>query len=78
MDEIDLVITNIEMPDMDGLGLCRALRKLKPDAKVLVSSGHQQQNKIEEIKSAGVQHVLPKPYTAEHLAGCVEAILSEG
>lgn len=74
--EIDLVVTNVEMPFMDGPALCRALKKLKPDAKVLVSSGHKQQEKVQEIKASGVQHFLAKPYTAENLADRVHAILS--
>lgn len=77
ISEIDLVVTNVEMPFMDGPALCRALKKLKPNAKVLVSSGHKQQEKVQEIKSSGVQHFLAKPYTADNLADRVHAILSE-
>lgn len=73
--EIDMVVTNVEMPFMDGPSLCRALKKLNPEVKVLVSSGHKQPEKIQEIKSCGVQHFLAKPYTADNLADRVSAIL---
>jgi PAS domain S-box-containing protein len=77
LDEIDLVVTNIDMPYMDGLSLCRALRKLKPGVRILVSSGHRQEEKIEQIRAAGVRDFLAKPYTAGHLADTVQKMLGE-
>lgn len=74
-DEIDMVVTNVEMPFMDGPALCRALRKLNPDVRILVSSGHKQREKVAEIKSSGVDQFLPKPYTADQLADRVRNIL---
>ena len=76
LDEVDLVVSNVDMPFMDGPSLCRALKKLKPDAKILISSGHKQPEKIKEIKASGVEHFLAKPYTADHLADIVQKILS--
>lgn len=75
-EEIDLVVTNVEMPFMDGPALCRALKKLKPDVRILVSSGHKQPEKMQELKVAGADDFLPKPYTAEVLADRVHAILT--
>lgn len=76
INEISMVVTNVEMPFMDGPALCRALKKLKPEVKILVSSGHKQREKIQEIKSCGVDHFLAKPYTADNLADRVQAILN--
>ena len=75
INDVDMVVTNVEMPFMDGPSLCRALLKLNPEVKVLVSSGHKQREKIREIKSCGVEHFLAKPYTADNLADRVHAIL---
>ncbi|MFP4070273.1 MAG: response regulator [Opitutales bacterium] len=75
--DIDLVVTNVEMPFMDGAALCRALKKLKPDARILVSSGYKHPEKMKEIQAAGVEHFLPKPYTAENLANLVQRVLHE-
>jgi PAS domain S-box-containing protein len=74
--DIDMVVTNVEMPFMDGPSLCRALEKLNPEVKILVSSGHKQREKIQEIKSCGVEHFLAKPYTADNLADRVHSILN--
>jgi two-component system cell cycle sensor histidine kinase/response regulator CckA len=74
--EIDMVVTNVEMPFMDGPALCRALKKLNPDVKILVSSGHKQVERVKAIKSCGVEEFLAKPYTADELADRVHAILT--
>ena len=50
--------------------------KVNPEVKILVSSGHKQREKIQEIKSCGVEHFLAKPYTADNLADRVHAILN--
>ncbi|MGZ0655819.1 hybrid sensor histidine kinase/response regulator [Coraliomargarita sp. W4R72] len=76
LSEIDMVVTNVEMPFMDGPALCRALKKLNPDVKILVSSGHKQADRVREIKSCGVLEFLAKPYTADSLADRVHAILA--
>ncbi|MEO0510233.1 MAG: response regulator [Verrucomicrobiota bacterium] len=73
--EIDIVITNIEMPFMDGPALCRALIRMNPEVRILVSSGHRQKEKLAEIKLSGVDEFLPKPYTADQLADRVRTIL---
>lgn len=38
-DKFELVITDLEMPGMDGVELCHHLLKLKPDTKILLSTG---------------------------------------
>jgi len=73
--DIDIVVTNVEMPFMDGPALCRALKKLNPDVRVLVSSGHKQKEKVQEIEACGVDQFLAKPYTADQLADRVRNIL---
>lgn len=70
--DIDLVLTNVEMPFMDGPALCRALKKFNPEVHILVSSGHKQKDKAHEIKECGVEHFIEKPYTADQLAAAVK------
>lgn len=75
--EIDMVVTNVEMPFMDGPALCRALKKLNPDVRILVSSGHKQREKVAEIKTCGVDQFLAKPYTADQLADRVRTVIED-
>jgi len=74
-DEIDMVVTNIQMPYMNGLELCRALKKLNSNVQMLISSGLQNNEKVSKFKSSGIKHFLPKPYTADQLAKAVKLIL---
>ncbi|WPJ95601.1 response regulator [Coraliomargarita algicola] len=76
LQDIDMVVTNIEMPYMDGPALCRALKKLNPEVKILVSSGHKQAERVQAIQSCGVKEFLAKPYTADSLADRVYSILA--
>lgn len=74
-DEIDVVITDIAMAQMDGVKLVKSLRRLKPDVRVIVSSGHMQKENQDALQSLGVSFFLDKPYSAEKLLRALFAIL---
>jgi PAS domain S-box-containing protein len=73
--EIDLVISNLDMPFMDGPTLAREILQLNPKAKILFSSGHSRVSNFEEIPEAGADHFLPKPFTSEQLTSRVCKLL---
>ena len=76
-DEIDVVLTDMMMPYMDGPTTIRALQKLNPQVKVIGSSGLSENAKVLLASSAGVKTFLSKPYTAEILLKAIAEILSE-
>jgi two-component system cell cycle sensor histidine kinase/response regulator CckA len=73
--EIDLVMMNLEMPQMDGAALCRALQKVQPDLPIIVSSGHTQPLQLQRIEALGVGPILAKPYSATQLLERVRTLL---
>jgi two-component system cell cycle sensor histidine kinase/response regulator CckA len=73
---IQLVITDMNMPLMDGSSTIRALRRLDPKIKIIISSGL-----LTNVNSAGLggletQGYLTKPYTAEQLLLMVQNVLN--
>jgi PAS domain S-box-containing protein len=75
--EVDLVITDMAMPFMDGAATIRALRKLNPELKIIAASGltDQQKDDIRDLKTNGF---LTKPFTAEKLLTTVADVLANG
>jgi CheY-like chemotaxis protein len=72
-----LIITDLHMGMMDGITLTKSLKKLTPDARVIVSSGNIQKENQTILEGLGVKHFLEKPYTAEKLLLCVKNALAE-
>src|SRR4051812_12393069 len=75
--EFKLVLTDLAMAQMDGVALVRALRKMDPGVKVIVSSGHLQPEQTVTLEKLGVKHFLDKPYTAHKLLKMIRASLGE-
>jgi hypothetical protein len=73
---IQLIITDLHMAVMDGITLTRSLKKLTPDAKIIVSSGHIQKENQKILEGLGVKAFLEKPYTAEKLLRCVKNVIA--
>ncbi len=74
-DKIKVVLTDMMMPYLDGPATIRALQKLNPNVKVIASSGLTDNGKAVEAGDLGVQHFLPKPYTADKLLKLLAEIL---
>jgi PAS domain S-box-containing protein len=74
--EIDLVLTDISMAQMDGIALTRALRRLNPNVRIVVSSGHFPKESLTVLESLGVKVFLDKPYTADKLLRSLHEVFS--
>ncbi|MDQ7039355.1 MAG: response regulator [Rhodothermus sp.] len=72
--DIRAVITDLVMPEMDGLALIRAIRERWPELPVVASSGLHG-GRAEAARQAGAHAFLHKPYTAEKLAAVLHQVL---
>ena len=62
-NDVDLVITDYEMPDMKGFDLAQRIREINPSAKIIMLTGLD--NATDEEKSAYVDCILKKPATMQ-------------
>ena len=77
--KIDLIVSDVVMPGMDGYNLVRTLREQMPDVKVILMSGYAEDAFQDQIDNDDTLHFLPKPFTLKTLVGKVkEIIVSEG
>jgi PAS domain S-box-containing protein len=71
---IDLVLTDLMMPVMDGAALIHALKHLNPKVRIVASTGLSSNGPLAGIDPASVDRVLIKPYTADTLLNTLRAI----
>ena len=76
IDKIDLVISDIVMPEMNGEELADHLRELKSDVKILLCSGFTDSRvAMRGTESGKANYFLPKPYTIKNLEKTIRTIL---
>ena len=70
----DLVILDIIMPGLNGLETAEILKKQDPAVKILMLSSLCDAGTMEEVKSIGVKHLIPKPLEADVLLASLELV----
>jgi PAS domain S-box-containing protein len=75
MAEVDLVILDLTMPHLDGEACFRALRLMKPEVKVILSSGYNEQDVVNLFAGKGLAGFIQKPYTSGELIAKVRDVL---
>jgi two-component system cell cycle sensor histidine kinase/response regulator CckA len=75
-EKIDLLITDVVMPNMDGPALVREVREIHPDMKVIFISGYTEDAFRQRLDSDSEIHFLPKPFSLKQLAGKVKEVIS--
>lgn len=66
-DEVKLVLTDMAMPFLDGIGTIRAIRHIVPQARFVAMSGMMDGEATSELESLNVSGVLSKPFTTAAL-----------
>ncbi|MFL5462889.1 MAG: response regulator [Gemmatimonadaceae bacterium] len=75
--EIDLVLTDVEMPTLGGRGMVDELHELSPGLRVLFMSGYTDNEILRRGIRTSATDFLQKPFTAESLCAAVRAVLSK-
>ncbi len=74
---VDLLITDVVMPRLDGPSLVRRVRESRPDMPVIFISGYAEDSFRKRLgREAGI-HFLPKPFSLKELASKVKEVMGE-
>ncbi len=74
-DDVDLVITDMTMPDMTGIKLARKIKQLRPDTPVIICTGYSERLDPAGAKALGMEGYLMKPVTIQEMAETVRKVL---
>jgi nitrogen-specific signal transduction histidine kinase len=73
--QIDLVLTDMVMPEMGGKELLLELRKMAPGVKVLAITGYTLVEDVQSLRDAGILEVIHKPFEVNVLASTIRQAL---
>lgn len=74
---IDIVVSDVVMPEMDGPTLLGELRKVQPDIKFIFVSGYAEDAFAKNLPEDAKFGFLPKPFSLKQLATVVKTVLEE-
>ena len=72
---VDIIVTDVIMPEMDGPTMAKEVMKIYPDMPIIFVSGYTEDRFKEEIGDNA--HFLPKPFTLQQLASRVKEVLNK-
>ncbi len=76
-EHVDILVTDIVMPGLDGPSLIRQVREKRPTLRVICISGYTEDSFRKRIDFSDNIHFLPKPFSLQQLAGKVKEVISE-
>ena len=74
-NEVDIIFSDINMPEMDGLKLCKRLKRDKVKAKIIILSMYEDPNIIKEAFDCGASAYLSKNTEKEEIIKAIEKSL---
>jgi DNA-binding NtrC family response regulator len=74
--EFDLVLSDIQMPEMDGFELLEAIRRVRPEARVILMTAFGSATFGKQAKLGGALDYLSKPFSREQLEAAIQRALA--
>lgn len=71
----DLVLSDFNMPDLDGMQVARIVRRIDPDIPVVILTANRDTARDSLLGTLGVRHVLHKPLDSEKLVEVLRELL---
>jgi signal transduction histidine kinase/AraC-like DNA-binding protein len=76
-EDIEMVLSDLNMPEMDGLTFLARLKELKPDMKAVIVSAYGDMKNIREAMNLGAFDFVTKPIEFEDLTATIQKTLKE-
>ena len=73
---VDLVVSDVVMPEMDGPTLLKELRKRNPKLKIIFVSGYAEEAFAKSLPEGQQFSFLPKPFTLKQLIAAVKETMA--
>ena len=74
-DDFDLLLTDLQMPRMDGVELAARVARVRPDLPVVLSTGNRWSVPAATARAAGIREIVDKPFRIEELAHVLRTVL---
>jgi two-component system chemotaxis response regulator CheY len=71
----DILITDITMPDMDGVQAVKEIRKIDPQAKIIICSSIGQKAMVNEAIQFGAKEFILKPFQADQVINAINKLV---
>lgn len=75
-ENFDLIITDIKMPEMDGVETFISIRKIQPKVKVILMTGHAVEDRVQEGLNSKASSCLRKPFALDTLIQTIKQVLT--
>jgi len=74
LNKYDMIITDVCMPRMDGVELCKKILKSNPEQLVIIMSAYNESEQLNDISDLGVSSILLKPIQNDDLMSTLEKV----
>lgn len=74
-EDVDLVLTDMKMPKMDGLETVVAIKKLRPELPIILMTGYAVEDMVQKALSLKARLCLRKPFDTQDLTTAIQDVL---
>lgn len=74
-DDFALLLVDVKMPTRDGIYLMREVKKEWPDKPIILMSGYDTTQTVQEATEMGAATFVPKPFTPEELLHAMRKVM---